>query len=108
MTHARAWVIGLWTALSMSLLAWTLVGYPWPLCVAAILPLAAPLRGLILGRRYTYAWATLFAVPYFAFVMTELLVNPQARWVASLSLLLVVSWFLAMVAFLRAARAHPG
>jgi uncharacterized membrane protein len=76
--------------------------------VLAVLPLLAPLRGLILGRRHTYAWATLFAVPYFAFGLTELLVNRDARLVATVSLVLVVAWFCAMVLFLRTARAHRG
>jgi uncharacterized membrane protein len=34
------------------------------------------------------------------------LVNPQARWVAALSLLLVFAWFCAMIFFLRASRVH--
>ena len=58
------------------------------------------------GRRYTYAWATLFAVPYLVFAVTELLVNPAARWVAAFSLLLVFAWFCTMVLYLRASRAH--
>jgi uncharacterized membrane protein len=98
--------IWLWLALTLSLLAWILVGYPWPICVIAVLPLLAPLRGLLRGSRYTYAWATLFAIPYLAFAVTELLVNPQARWVAAISLLLVFAWFCAMILFLRASRAH--
>src|SRR5271166_5262936 len=98
--------IWLWTALTLSLLAWTQAGYPWPVCVLAVLPLLAPLNGLIKGRRYTYAWATLFAVPYLAFAVTELLVNGRARWVAALSLLLVFAWFCTMILFLRASRAH--
>ena len=53
----------------MSLLSWIAVGYPWPVCVLAVLPLLAPLHGLVRGRRYTYAWATLFAVPYLAFAV---------------------------------------
>src|ERR1700679_3740496 len=77
-------------ALTSSLLAWILVGYPWPICVIAVLPLLAPLRGLMRGSRYTYAWATLFAIPYVAFAVTELLVNPRARWVAAMSLLLEI------------------
>jgi len=103
-TGARHFAIWLWGGVSLSLLAWIWVGYPWPLCVIAVLPLLAPLRGLVLGRRYTYAWATLFAIPYLMFALTELLVNPRARWVASLSLLLVFAWFCAMVAFLRLSR----
>ncbi len=103
---ARALTIWLWVAVAASLLAWILVGYPWPICVIAVLPLLAPLNGLMRGKRYTYAWATLFAIPYLAFALTELLANPQARWVASLSLLLVFAWFCTMILFLRASRAR--
>ncbi|HZE45148.1 MAG TPA: DUF2069 domain-containing protein [Steroidobacteraceae bacterium] len=103
---ASSLTIWLWLALTLSLLAWILVGYPWPICVIAVLPLLAPLRGLLRGSRYTYAWATLFAIPYLAFAVTELLVNPQARWVAAISLLLVFAWFCAMILFLRASRVH--
>jgi uncharacterized membrane protein len=102
----RMLTIWLWVAVAASLLAWTLVGYSWLLCVIAVLPLLAPLNGLARGRRYTYAWATLFAIPYLAFVVTELLVNPQARWVGAMSLLLVFAWFCTMILFLRASRGH--
>lgn len=105
---ARRLTLWLWGAVVLSLLGWITVGYPWPLCVLAALPLLAPLRGLLRGSRYTYAWATLFAVPYLMFSMTELLVNPFARWVAGISLLLVFAWFCAMVAFLRISRTPPG
>lgn len=101
---ARAFAIGLWLAVASSLLAWIVAGYPWPLCVLATLPLLAPLGGLIRGRRRTYAWATLFAVPYLVFALTELLVNPEARWAASMSLLLVFAWFCSMILFLRVSR----
>ncbi|HUX74933.1 MAG TPA: DUF2069 domain-containing protein [Steroidobacteraceae bacterium] len=103
--RARRLTIGLWAALAASLLAWIAAGYPWLLCALAVLPLLAPLRGLLLGRRHTYAWATLFAIPYFAFALTELLVNPAARLVAGFSLLLVFAWFCSMVLFLRTSRA---
>src|ERR1700733_11025469 len=106
MNAAASLTIWLWLALTLSLLAWILVGYPWPICVIAVLPLLAPLRGLLRGSRYTYAWATLYAIPYLAFAVTELLVNPQARWVAAMSLLLVFAWFCTMILFLRASRVH--
>jgi uncharacterized membrane protein len=105
-TTVRSLTIWLWVAVALSLLAWIMAGYPWPICVLAVLPLLAPLKGLLRGRRYTYAWAALFAVPYLAFALTELLVNPAARWVAALSLLLVFGWFCTMILFLRASRAH--
>jgi uncharacterized membrane protein len=103
---ARALTIWLWAALTLSLLSWITVGYPWPICVLAVLPLLAPLHGLVRGRRHTYAWATLFAVPYLAFALTELLVNPAARWVAAMSLLCVFAWFCTMILYLRVSRAH--
>jgi uncharacterized membrane protein len=104
-TIARRYTIWIWGGVGLSLLAWIEAGYPWPLCVIAALPLLVPLRGLVRGSRYTYAWATLFAIPYLMFVVTELLANPRARWVAALSLLLVFAWFCAMVAYLRLSRA---
>ena len=108
LSASRTLTIALWVAVAASLLAWILVGYPWPICAIAVLPLLAPLNGLLRGRRYTYAWATLFAIPYLAFAITELLANPRARWVAAASLLLVFAWFCAMIFFLRVSRVRPG
>ena len=102
--NARRATVWLWGALTASLLGWYAAGYPWLLCLLAAVPLLAPLPGLVRGRRYTYAWATLFAVPYLAFAVTELLANPAARWEASISLVLVFAWFCAMVLYLRASR----
>jgi uncharacterized membrane protein len=102
---ARQATIWLWGCVCLSLLAWIWAGYPRFLCVIAAAPLLVPLRGLLRGSRYTYAWATLFAIPYLMFVVTELLANPRARWVAASTLLLVFAWFCAMVAFLRLSRA---
>ena len=105
---ARRLTIWLWIAVSLSLLAWTLAGYSTLICIIAVVPLLAPLNGLIRGKRYTYAWATLFAIPYLMFSVTELLVNRHARWVAAASLLLVFGWFCTMILFLRASREHRG
>ncbi len=104
---ARRATLALWLALCAGLLSFTAVGYPWVLCGLAVLPLLAPLPGLLRGRRRTYAWATLFTVPYVMFTITELLANPRARWPASVSLLLVFGWFCAMVLYLRSAPRSP-
>jgi uncharacterized membrane protein len=101
---ARSLTVGLWLAVALSLLGWMAAGYPRLICILAVLPLLAPLNGLIRGRRHTYAWATLFAIPYLVFALTELLVNPAARWVAAASLLLVFAWFCTMILFLRVSR----
>jgi uncharacterized membrane protein len=103
--RARTLTLCLWAAVALSLLSWIAAGYPWLICVLGVGPLLAPLPGLAHGRRRTYAWATLFAVPYLAFAVTELLVNPAARWVAAISLLIVFGWFCTMILFLRASRA---
>ena len=97
----------LWVCVTFSLLAWGFAGYSWLLCAIAIVPLLAPLNGLIHGRRYTFAWASLFAIPYMAFAITELLANPFARWVGALTLLLVFGWFCSLVMYLRLSRASP-
>ena len=105
-SKVRSLTIGLWIAVALSLLAWMTAGYPRLICVLAVLPMLAPLNGLLRGRRHTYAWATLFAIPYLVFALTELLVNPAARWVAAASLLLVFAWFCTMIFFLRVSRAR--
>ena len=104
--RAQRLTIGLWFAVAASLLAWSAVGYAWALCAVGVIVLLAPLHGLARGRRRTYAWATMFTVPYITFALTELLVNPAARWVAGISLLLVFAWFCSMVLFLRVSPAH--
>jgi uncharacterized membrane protein len=103
--RARTIALGAWAAVAASLLAWPFAGYPGRLCALAALPLLAPLPGLAAGRRYTYAWATLFSIAYLVFALTELLANPAARWVAGASLLLVFAWFCSMIAYLRFSRA---
>ncbi len=106
MAHrARTIALIAWAAVAASLLSWPIAGYPGWLCALAALPLLAPLPGLAAGRRYTYAWATLFSIAYLVFALTELLANPAARWVAGVSLLLVFAWFCAMIAYLRFSRA---
>jgi uncharacterized membrane protein len=108
LTASRRATIWLWIAVTLSLLAWMTVGYSKLICIIAVVPLLAPLHGLIRGKRYTYAWATLFAVPYLMFCIMELLANPQAQWVAGASLLLVFGWFCTMILFLRVSRGRPG
>ena len=91
--------------MTLSLLAWGFAGYSWILCAVAVLPMLAPAYGLMQGRRYTFAWASLFAIPYLAFAITELLANPQARAVGAFTLILVFAWFCTLVLYLRLTRA---
>ena len=106
-SRARDLSIALWVALCASLLAWSLAGYPLLFCALAVVPLLTPLPGLLRGRRRTFAWASLFTVPYLAFAIMELLANPNARVVGGSTLLLVFAWFCSLVLFLRLSRG-PG
>jgi len=96
--------IVLWLLVTLSLLAWGFAGYSWTLCVVAALPLLTPLNGLLRGQRYTFAWASLFAIPYIAFAVMELLTNRDAYAVGAMTLLLVFAWLCSLVLFLRISR----
>ena len=65
------------------------------------LPLLAPLRGLLLGRRYTHSWATLCVLPYFIVGITEAIANPVARHWAIALLGTSLLWFFMLISFLR-------
>ncbi|MCM2312037.1 MAG: DUF2069 domain-containing protein [Steroidobacteraceae bacterium] len=76
-------------------LAWTLV---------LLLPLAAPLPGLVRGVRRTYAWASLCVAPYFIYGVTEVIANPAVRGAAGAVLFASLGWFVALVWYLRLSR----
>lgn len=65
-------------------------------------PLLLPLRGLLHGRRYTYAWSLFLALGYFAHALIEGYSTPQDRSLAGLELLLVTFWFAGAVKYVRA------
>jgi uncharacterized membrane protein len=81
---------------------------PWPANVVwttlLLLPVVAPLPGLIRGRRRTYAWATLCVAPYFIYGATEVIANPAVRGAAGAILFASLAWFVALVGYLRLSR----
>jgi uncharacterized membrane protein len=81
---------------------------PWPAnlgwTIALLLPLMAPLPGLIRGVRRTYAWATLCVAPYFIYGVTEVIANPAVRGAAGAILFASLAWFVALVGYLRLSR----
>lgn len=68
------------------------------------LPLLAPLRGLLRGDRYTYAWATLCVLPYFVIGVSESVASPERRLWAEAVLAASLLWFFALIAYLRVSR----
>ncbi|WP_286267158.1 DUF2069 domain-containing protein [Thalassotalea atypica] len=58
-----------------------------------ILPLLLPMRGIILGKPYTYAWANFVVLIYFLHSLTTLWVNPEETFLASLEFVLSALMF---------------
>ena len=101
-----------WIGLILLALAWELFlaplrpGGSW--LVLKVLPLLAPLTGLLRARRYTFQWSSLLVWAY----MIEGLVRavsdpgPSAR-LAVIEIALAAAFFAAAVLFLRATRPAP-
>lgn len=73
---------------------------PLPLVLALlVLPLLFPLRGLLQGRPYTYAWSSFLSLIYFIHAVLELYSTPQDRYLALLELLLSLAFYLGCVSY---------
>ncbi|MEW6982770.1 DUF2069 domain-containing protein [Colwelliaceae bacterium 6471] len=59
------------------------------------LPLLFPLKGLVQGNPYTYAWANFIVMIYFLHSLTTLWVIPEDRLWASIELILATIMFVA-------------
>ena len=59
------------------------------------LPLLFPLKGLVAGNPYTYAWSSFIIMIYFLHSLTTLWVSPKDMLWASIELLLATLMFLA-------------
>lgn len=70
----------------------------------ALLPLLVPLRGLLHGRRYTHAWASFLALPYFAFGVDAIVHRANMNWLGTVLVALTLIWFLGCMFY---ARYHP-
>jgi uncharacterized membrane protein len=69
-----------------------------------LLPVLAPLPGILRRRRRTFAWATLCVAPYFIYGMTEVIANPAVRLAAGAILFASLGWFVTLVRYLRLSR----
>jgi len=105
---ARRWVLGAAAALAACVATAALGSAGWPAGLAwtilLLVPLAAPLPGLLRGRRRTYAWATLCVAPYFVYGTMEVIANPAVRTAAGAILFASLGWFVALVRYLRLSR----
>ena len=70
------------------------------------LPLALPLTGVLLGKRYTYQWASMLILAYFAEGVTRAWAESGlSRTLAWLEITLALAFFAAAVSFARLTRA---
>jgi uncharacterized membrane protein len=97
-------------ALTLLCLAWELVlaplkpGGSW--LVLKVLPLLAPLFGVLRGRRYTFQWSTLLIWFYFAEGTVRAYSDRgTSALLAGVEVVLSLAYFAFAVAFLRATRA---
>lgn len=67
---------------------------PWLSTIMFIFPLLLPLKGLIKGTPYTYAWANFIVMLYFLHSLTTLWVSPDEIVWASLELIFASTMFL--------------
>jgi len=109
--RARAFALATAAVLAACVAAASLRSAPWPAnlgwTIALLLPLAAPIPGIVRGVRRTYAWATLCVAPYFIYGITEVIANPAVRGAAAAILFASFAWFVTLVAYLRLSRGGP-
>ena len=107
-TQLTYWLgAGSYFALIALLLAWySWLSPPEVLPVSLVLfvmlvPLLFPLRGILYGRAYTFAWASFLALFYFTHGVVEAYSNPQERWLALAEVVLSVTFYTGSMLYAR-------
>ena len=104
---ARRWTLAAAALLAACVVAAALRSAPLPASLGwaavLLLPVLLPLRGLVLGRARSFAWATLCVAPYFLYGLTEVVANPALRATAGTILFASLAWFASLLYGLRSA-----
>ncbi len=82
--------------LLLAWLSWLSPPQSIPISVAMFLmlvPLLFPLRGILHGRPYTFAWASFLALFYFIHGVVEAYSTPSDRWLALLEIALSIAFY---------------
>ena len=73
--------------------------------VLKVLPLLAPVFGVLHARRYTFQWSSMLALAYLAEGVVRTATEPGvSRWLAALEILFALTFFLAAILYARATR----
>jgi uncharacterized membrane protein len=82
--------------LLLAWLTWLSPPQSIPISIALFLmlvPLLFPLRGILYGRPYTFAWASFLALFYLTHGVVEAYSTPEDRWLAILEVLLSITFY---------------
>jgi uncharacterized membrane protein len=72
--------------------------------IVLLVPLLLPLRGLLHGRKYTFAWSCFLALFYFTHGVMEAYSSELTRHPGLLGVLFSSLWFVAAMAYIRTGR----
>jgi uncharacterized membrane protein len=72
-----------------------------------LLPLMLPLRGLLHGRRYTFAWSCFLALLYFVHGVMEAYTSSLTLHLGLLEVCLTSLWFVAAMSYVRVTAGSP-
>jgi len=107
-THITYWTaLGGYFGLLVLLIAW--IGWisppqGLPISIALFfmtVPLLFPLRGLLYGRPYTFAWASFLALFYFIHGVVEAYSTPEDRYLALLEIVFSVAFYTGSMLYAR-------
>ena len=91
---------------SLSFLDIMFCGFGAVVLLVLVLPLFAPLRGMLHRRRYTIAWSCFLALIYFTHGVVEAYVSESTRHLGLLEVVFSSLWFLAAMAYVRVTAAR--
>lgn len=107
-TKIAYWIaLGSYLGLLLLLIAWLgwispPIGLPISIALAFMtIPLLFPLRGMLNGRPYTFAWASFLSLIYFIHGVVEAYSTPQDRYLAILEIILSIAFYTGSMLYAR-------
>ncbi|OED43845.1 hypothetical protein AB833_02815 [Chromatiales bacterium (ex Bugula neritina AB1)] len=109
MDHPKLWrwvaLIGFFGTMAILLLWITWISPPRsPKSIAlaiALIPMLAPLRGILHGKNYTHSWASFLSLPYFAYGVDALIHKAENNWLGLVLMASSLLWFFGCIYFAR-------
>ena len=99
---SRRLTLSSYIALILVLITWYGLHTPAPLIlVLLLLPLVFPIKGLLKGNPYTYAWSSFLILLYFIHGVVEAYANPPVRILALLEVLFSITFYIGAVLYAR-------